>query len=548
MNSRFISRTAFYLFVSVLLVLVYPLDLYFPTGNQCIYFFWGIKNTGFGFLENDFLATQPDPFPLFSLLVSYSAKTFGDHVFIFWYWLLNFIYVIAVFEIAESFALQINSKMNKPVFTALFLFANSTLVWGFFFSRFFNFDLRWAWDSGFAEQGVLRGYLQPSVFGVLLLLSFMFFIKRKYYAAFISAAVAACFHANYLLVSAVFIAVYSVLLIKEKKYKTVAAGSVISLAIVLPYLFYVFKNFGSTSPETEEYIRSHIKGHLHFDRHVWMNAEAGLQLFIISLSIRLTRKTKLFLPLLISLTILVVLTFITYISGSIFLLNLTPWRISVVLVPVAVSVILSAIAFTDNKTTLHLTFSLVLAVVFSALFFRIFGNSSAEFIFKWRVFTLVGFCLLVLGVFLFHKYFRQSDITPFITFSSVIFITVLGLTGNFLHKKENIDKAELYNYVKQNLAENQQYLAPPSMTDMRIATGVPVFVDSTIFHSNYLTEWDRRIKITNRFYSTNDAALLDSLAANSNVTHVIIAGKSGPENSRQVFSNKSYTIFELNKK
>ena len=101
MKSRLTQKVVFYLLVSVLLVLVYPLDLYFPTGNQCIYFFWGIKNSGFGFLEHDFLATQADPFPLFSWLVQYSYSLFGSNSFFVWYWLLNLVYVVAFFEIMD---------------------------------------------------------------------------------------------------------------------------------------------------------------------------------------------------------------------------------------------------------------------------------------------------------------------------------------------------------------------------------------------------------------------------------------------------------------
>ena len=186
MKSRLTQKALLYLLVSVLLILVYPLDLYFPTGNQCIYFFWGIKNSGFGFLEHDFLVTQADPFPLFSWLVQYSYSLFGSISFLFWYWLLNLVYVIAVFEIAEEVSKQLSLKLNKLLFAVFFFFVNSTFIWGFFFSRFFNLDLRWVWDSGFAEQGILRGYFQPSVFGVFILLSVALFAKKRFLLAFVS--------------------------------------------------------------------------------------------------------------------------------------------------------------------------------------------------------------------------------------------------------------------------------------------------------------------------------------------------------------------------
>lgn len=545
MKSRLTQKILLYLLVSVLLVLVYPLDLYFPTGNQCIYFFWGIKNSGFGFLEHDFLATQADPFPLFSWLVQYSYSFFGSNSFLFWYWLLNLVYVIAVFEIAEEVSKQLSLKFNKVLFTLLFLFANSTMIWGFFFSRFFNFDLRWAWDSGFAEQGILRGYFQPSVFGVFILLSVALFAKRRFLLAFVSAAVAACFHANYLLVSAVFISVYLLFLLKERNYKTAIIGGVVSLAIVLPYLLYILKNFGTSSPETMEYIRNNINGHIHFDYKVWMNAEAFLQMTLIVFAMWLVRKIVLFLPLSIGLIVLVVLTIITYASGSIFLLNLTPWRISVVLVPLAVAVVVTRLPSVSNAKLSTLIASIILTATLSALCFRIFGNSSGDFILKWRVLTLLVFVATFGVMLLFEKYLPRLNVKSITPLAALFLITCLGLSGILLHKNDMESDKDLRTFVLKNSSEKQQYLIPPEMTDFRLVTGVPVFVDSTIYHSNALPEWDKRVKITNRFFAASDTVLLDSLVRNCGITHIIAKEDFSFNKSNEVYRNKRFAIFEV---
>lgn len=545
MKSRLTQKILFYLLVSALLVLVYPLDLHFPTGNQCIYFFWGIKNAGFGFLEHDFLAKQADPFPLFSWLVQYSFSLFDSNSFLFWYWLLNLVYVIAFFEIAEGVSKQLSLKLNKVLFTLLFLFANSTIIWGFFFSRFFNLDLRWAWDSGFAEQGVLRGYFQPSVFGVFILLSVALFAKRRFLPAFVSAAVAACFHANYLLVSAVFISVYLLFLLKEKNYKTAIIGGVVSLAIVLPYLLYVLKNFGISSPETLEYIRNNIKGHIHFDYKVWMNAEAFLQLVLIGFALWFTRKTTLFFPVIIGLVVLVALTLITYASGSIFLLNLTPWRISVVLVPVAVAVVVVHISSITNSKLSNLIISIVLSATLSALFFRIFGNNSNDFILKWRILTLIVFVATFAIVLLLEKYLPHVNFKNLSPLATMFLIVCLGLSGILHHKNDMESEKELMAFVRKNSSEKDQYLVPPEMTDFRLSTGLPVFVDSTIYHSNALSEWDKRIKIANRFFAASDSVLLDSLIRNCGITHIIAKENFDFNIGKEVFRNNRYAIFEV---
>jgi len=553
MKNRFVQKSVYYIFVSVLLVLVYPLDLHFPTGNQCIYFFWGIKNTGFGFLSNDFLATQPDPFPLFSILVKYSSQFFGNNIFLLWYWFINLVYVVAFFEIIDEIRKQVGwqtpSLVGRVGEGCLFLFLNSTLIWGFFFSHFFNFDLRWAWDSGFADQGILRGYFQPSCFGVFILLSFMFFIKRKYFPAFVSAALAACFHANYLLISGIFIGVYALFLVRDKNHKTAIIGSVISLLIVLPYLVYVYSNFGSSSSETIEYLKSHIEGHIHFDYHVWMNAKAFLQFLLIMLSLWIIRKTVLFFPIMISLIILTVFTLLTYLSGSIFLLNLTPWRISVVIVPVAVAVVVLFLSSLKNNFFYSLFYSLILSMLFSAIFFRVFGNNTYEYILKWRVFTFIFFCLLFLILFLSQRYFILFKLNLYLPVLIIFLTIILGLSGILFHKPDGKSKDELIAYAKEHLLENQQYIVPTAMIEFRLTTGAPVFVDSTIFLSNALPEWDKRLTFVNRFYSDNsekNISLLDSLSENCGITHIIATREMDFISQKELFRNDRYIIFELN--
>ncbi len=545
MKNRLIQKSLFYILVSVLLVLVYPLDLYFPTGNQCIYFFWGIKNSGFGFLENDFLATQADPFPLFSGLVSYLFSFFGSNSFLFWYCLLNLVYVIAIFEIMDVVRTTPSLLERAGVRLVLFLFAHSTLIWGFFFSRFFNLDLRWAWDSGFAEQGILRGYFQPSVFGVFILLSVALFAKRRFLLAFVLAAIAACFHANYLLVSAVFICIFLLFILKEKNYKTAIIGGVISFVIVFPYLIYVLKNFGTSSPETVEYIRNNINGHIHFDYKVWMNAEAFLQFLLIGFALWLVRKTALFFPMSIGLAVLIVLTLITYASGSIFLLNLTPWRISVVLVPVAVAVVVAHLSSITNVKLNNLIISIVFTATLSALYFRIFGNSSGDFILKWRMLTLIVFVSTIGFVLLFEKYLPNVNLKNFTLLAALFLIVCLGLSGTLLHKNDTVSDKELRTFVRKNSSEEQHYLIPPELTDFRLATGAPVFVDSTIYHNNTLPEWDKRIKIVNRFFAASDTVLLDSLVRNCGITHIIAKEDFDFDKGNRIYSNKRYAIFDL---
>lgn len=543
---NFAKKAGSYLLLSVLLVFVYPLDVFFPTGNQCIYFFWGLNNAGYGFFENDFLASQSDPFPLFSWLVAKFYFLFGKNIFLFLYWLLNLVYVSAFFETVEAViekqGLKKSSLIEKA---ALFLFFHSTLIWGFFFSRFFNFDLRWVWDSGFAEQGILRGYLQPSVFGVLIFFSAALFFGRKYIFAFVFAALAACFHANYFLVSAVFIAVYFTCLIKEKQFKIAFLGAAISFLIVLPYLIYTFKNFGYTSPETAEHIRNNIEGHIHFDYKMWMNGKALLQFMLIVFALWLTRKTDFFLPLVTTFSILLFLTAFTYFLDSVFLLILTPWRISVVLVPPALAVVLAFVFSSENIQIRKLFFSVIFTFALSALWFRIFGNSSPEYLIKWRVFTALLFILISAVFYFSEKYFSPQVYMKIVSLKAILLLLLLGLSGIFLHPKDRKYEAELFAFAKKNSSPGQLYLIPPDLLEFRLSAGVSVFADSSVHHGNSLPERDKRLKTINRIFQQNDTAALDSLAKIHGITHIIAKNETRFMAGKEIYRNRLYAIFEL---
>ena len=132
----------FFVLISLLLVLIYPAESIF-TGNQYIYFFWGMKDAGFGYLANDFLAFEPNPYPLFSFIVTFTEKYLSHGFYHFWFWLICLIYVFSLFGIARKLFKGKKEWSFWLTFTALFLAIHSTPIWSFFMRYFIGTDLRW---------------------------------------------------------------------------------------------------------------------------------------------------------------------------------------------------------------------------------------------------------------------------------------------------------------------------------------------------------------------------------------------------------------------
>ncbi|MBP9152195.1 MAG: hypothetical protein KBF73_07935, partial [Flavobacteriales bacterium] len=181
------NRLAFHLLMGVLLTLVYPMQELF-SGNQNIYFLWGMADLLPNAFTADPLLLSPNPYPLFSWLISIFPVQFLGLWTTILYIFLSSIYTFSLFGIADRITPLYNHRTHLFSFLTFFLFLHSSPIWGTYFQLLFDMDLRWMWDSGIAEQGVLRGYLQPSMFGVFLLLSLYQAMKKNYALAILCIA------------------------------------------------------------------------------------------------------------------------------------------------------------------------------------------------------------------------------------------------------------------------------------------------------------------------------------------------------------------------
>ena len=313
--------------------------LYYSNQNQ--YYLHGLAQAGGGFLSEDWLANTKDPTPIFSALVTVMAGV---------PWLFHVVYALLMGAYAAAlvgiFAKLVGPSLAAgrwPVFFALLVAVHAAAARWLSF-RLFGLDYPWYFQAGLAGQYLLGGMLQPSCFGVLLVVASALFLWERAWWAAACVALAATIHSTYLLPGALLTLGFLGALCREGRTRQALTLGVVTLVLVLPVCAYVLLTFRPTSSDTfaaaqDILVNFRIPHHSRPD--LWFDPIAFLQMAWIAVAIYLARQTRLLLILCIPFVLMLLLTALQVMTGSDTLALLFPWRISTVLVPVATTVVLA---------------------------------------------------------------------------------------------------------------------------------------------------------------------------------------------------------------
>ena len=562
MLSSIASRLCFHTLCGLLLMICYPFQLLF-SGNQNVYFLWGMAKVQVGSLAIDPLLAQTDPFPLFSLVIFGVFKFLHPYFFYALYWFVNSIYSFALFGIANHLYNIYSKKNELALFTAFFLLLHSGAIWAGMFRVMFGVDLSSVWDSGIAEQGVLRGYLQPSTAGVFLVLSVYFFLKNVPSATFTTLSVAAIFHANYIILGAGVGVIYLILFYSEKKIRktNIILWSIFSVLIVLPQLWYINQYFLPSSDVETESMRQAVlqtqNGNMHLSPALWLNLRTLLQFLTISAALWFYRHERIGKLLLLLVILFGGLSAATFISGSSTLLSLTPWRISIVLMPISSILLIGNLVVSKENFVLKnfirptlLVTGLILLLSFAI--YRVFGTQDPDFIFLWRFATLSCVVASILAIFLYKNFFKKSwvlSVVMALTILSTITSGILEIKMEHSFRWHN-PASGVINYLHAHSRPTTLVLAPLEFTTLRINAGVAVVADNNLVHGLYLPQLLKHQDTINHFYQKNYSneqiiTLQQKLGFNTIVAPI---KKEIPTNLpfKEVYRDDNYKILTFN--
>jgi hypothetical protein len=514
---------------SVLLAAAFALahtqaPLYFSNQNQ--YFLHGLAAAGVGDLRSDWLANTRDPTPLFSGLVAVGKMALGEWSFQAAYFLLLGGYYLTFLALVRSLPGTPDTPMFRLAFTALFTAAHAALP-RLLSVRLTGVDYPWYLQSGVAGQYLLGPGLQPSAFGVLLVVGLLLFARGRPRAAAAATAGAAVFHATYLLPAALLTLGYVVALGIARRYRDAVLTGMIALAVVAPVLVYAALNFAPTDPETfakGQRVLAEVRIPHHTLISRWLDLVAWLQLGWAAVGLALLRLTPLFLPLLVATFGGVAFTIAQVLTGSDTLALLFPWRISAVLVPLATAVVAAHVAAAVPAN---------------------------------------------------RGYARAAEVVLL-----VLFVGGVTIMAGRLGYQSGDEEEDLYRYVREHRRPGDVYLLPVQfprppekrgigsnsftppprpgshliavdLQRFRLHTGAAVYVDfkSVPYRDVEVEEWQRRMEACQGWYKTADwdAAGVRAALVRAGVTHVV-APTSRPITAAGLLTehiDPAYTVYRV---
>jgi hypothetical protein len=445
------------------------------TSNQDQYFLHAYARLGYGYLSQDWLANTLDPTPVFTELVYLTLRYLRlPALFYVYYAMLMGVYLFSLLGIAGEIWDEDDGRLKAMLLVALLFLVNSA-GWRFAVSRTMGDNWSYILEDGVADQRMLGPVFEPSSFGVFLMLSVYLFLRRKPYLAVLAVAVSATFHATYLLPAGMLTLTYMYLIWKEEHSLEKAFWvGLVALLAVTPTVYYAATLFSASSVEIAAKARQ-ILVDFRIPHHAlvsqWLDATAVVKILLVILALYLVRKRRIFWILFIPALLSVVLTLAQVITGNLSLALLFPWRVSILLLPLAVTLILVRI----------LDWVMPFITIRAGLF-------------RFASLALIGITVIVGGI----------------------------RFGLDLERKAGVPERGLYQFVSQHKLPGEVYLIPVKMQDFRLESGAPVYIDfkSIPYKDVEVVEWYQRNLLANRFYQKPDCAMLPKLITQG-ITNVI---------------------------
>jgi hypothetical protein len=363
-----------------------------------------------------------------------------------------------------------------------------------------------------AGQYILGGMLQPSAFGMLLVVAVCLFVRGRSYLAGALVALTATVHSTYLLAGVFLTLGFLTVLLAEKQVRQALALGAWTLALVLPVTVYAVVTFRPTSPETfaeAQHILANIRIPHHTQPGLWFDDIAGAQAAWIVLALGLTRRTRLFLVLAVPFVLAVLLTLAQVVTGSDTLALLFPWRISAVLVPAATTVVLSRLAVVPAR---WLEGPIARGVSAAAVALLAAGG-------VWIMASRQG-------------YSTNDDELPVMDF-----VRRSREPGQLYLLPVRVPKASTRGSLSSDFKplpdkKEDLRLIPLDLQRFRLYTGAPIYVDfkAIPYKDADVIEWHRRIEAAQAIYEDIRGGRLSQAAAKMRargITHLIVP--AGPE-------------------
>jgi hypothetical protein len=521
--------------------------------NQHQYLLHGLAEAGFGHLNEDWLANTRDPTPVFSWLIAGTYQvtgTFGLHAI---YFVLLGAYFESVRRMIEALPGMPGAGAGRSLFLLLFLAVHACVL-RLASAELTGVDWPWYLQAGLAAQYLLGPGLQPSVFGVLLVLSLSAFANHRPITAAGLAAGAAVMHSTYLLPAGLLVLGYLVSLTWHGMPRVALAAGLLALAIVTPVLAYNLRSFVGDEPgllPEAQRILAQVRIPHHTTVGYWLDPVAYVQIGIMVAGLFAVRRTRLFLPLVVPTVLAAILTVIQVLTKSDALALLFPWRFSVVLMPVAVAVLLAKLAAivgrrADRPAVTRTCLGIAVLLALGGLCVTLSSHGT-------QVNEAKNIGQHVGGrAFRLPRGYRGNEAEePLLDYvreharSGQVYL----LPVKFAKLKPETPASQSKTFVPP--VRTGQIGIPVDLQRFRLATGEAIYVDfkAVPYAPAEVIEWYRRVESCERWYAERDwdtSGVIDEVIA-VGITHVIAAADKDVTSRRLqlVYTDESYRVYRI---
>lgn len=497
--------------------------------NQHQYYLHGFAKAEVGNLSADWLANTKDPTPAYTWLV---AKMFTD----LGPWSFHVMYFLMLGLFCESVRQIVCHVLNVPTSSRLGLAISLTVlvthaaILRVASVRLLGVDYPWYAQAGLAAQYLLGPGLQPSVFGIFLVVSLALFMRGYATLACIIAAGGAAMHSTYLISAGLLVLGYMLVMLREGRvFRSLLAGA-LALAIVVPVIKYNYETFkveihDQFLESQWVLVKERIPHHALIGN--WIDAFAWAQMVIMAMAVVIMRKSRLFPVMIMTVSACVVLTLVQLVVESPVLALLFPWRFSVVLMPIASCICLGwlvkaiAIRFGEPSPIASWSVAGLLALGgVAVLVFRLgyFTNEAERpLLAHVQENKLPGDCYLIPTKFPILK--KESPASQSKTFSPPVRPGNVGIPVDF-----------------------QRF---------RLSTGAPIYIDfkAPPYQADEVFEWKRRILNVTKWYAQKDwdAPEIWREILLEGITHVVVPADMGITSQalELQFEDANYRLYRI---
>jgi hypothetical protein len=302
--------------------------LYFA--NQNTKYLHGAAEGGYGWLGNDWMAHTIDPLPVFSVLVKWLFQLGVPELSYAIFALLAVTWAWALTSIVRSAGLIRQERTHLVTFMAGLIVTQAVLS---------------KWPRGLASQYLHDHYLQPGVFGVLLIAGIAQFLKARTAAAIVLVVAASVMHSDYLPTTLACIVAFIAGATERspRAARRAIYHALLALVLIAPLAIQLRALATQTSPETWQRALDILVSHIpeHTDVAQWFDMRAIARLAVMALGAVLARDRRLRVVMWSLFALIVVSMSVVVVFHSELVAAVTPWRASILLMSLSIAVIVA---------------------------------------------------------------------------------------------------------------------------------------------------------------------------------------------------------------